>query len=241
MVECGLLPTRKLRGTGKRPCQRMPSGTRRPVNHPCTEGRTPGAAHKQERAGDHVYGDQVAAREGTGVERGFQRYLLPPSKAESADEAEGCQKLVYEHTLTLEEFPGWAPWSWLLPWRVGPKSNNLETQAGITDFHVFLLGRQVIMITQHPFCMGRHFRKEQKTERVGPQDEPHPHPVSCLPSRPACATTQTTDMERENRGEMGEHLSEGPRSERHEAQRWLTVCTSFRGQLPEDHKSQRLS
>lgn len=47
----------------------------------------------------------MAAREGAGVEGGFQRYP-PPSKAGSAEEAEGCQKQVYEHTFTLEEFPG---------------------------------------------------------------------------------------------------------------------------------------
>lgn len=89
--------------------------------------------------------------EGAGVEGGFQRYP-PPSKAGSTEEAEGCQKQVYENTFTLEEFPGWAPWSWLLPWRVGPKSNNLETQAGITDFHVFLLtlGRPAITVHNTP-------------------------------------------------------------------------------------------
>lgn len=93
----------------------------------------------------------MAAREGAGVEGGFQRYP-PPSKAGSAEEAEGCQKQVYENTFTLEEFPGWAPWSWLLPWRVGPKSNNLETQTGITDFRVFLLtlGRPAIMVHNTP-------------------------------------------------------------------------------------------
>lgn len=175
---------------------------------------------------------------GAGVEGGFQRY--PPSLGVQT-KLRGIRNRSTEHTFTLEEFPGWAPWSWLLPWRVGPKANNLETQAGITDFHVFLLtlGRQVIRGTQHPwqyFCMGRHFRNEEETGRVDLRMNPTP---SCLTSRPAYATMQTTEVEREEvewdsiygRTQIGETR----------AQRWLTVCTSFRGQLLEDHRSQRLS
>lgn len=57
-----------------------------------------------------------------------------------------------------------------------------------------------------------------------------------------CYHTIFTEVERERqRGRVGKNLLEGPRSERHEAQRWLKFCTSFRGRLPDDDRGQRLS
>lgn len=84
----------------------------------------------------------MATREGAGEEVGFRGTPCPSRLGVRRKLRDTRNRSII--IISLEEFHSWSPWSCLLPWRIGLKSNNLETRAGTTDsvFHLTLL-RQV--------------------------------------------------------------------------------------------------